>query len=211
MKKADVIIVLGRGILPDGSLPPDPKKRIEKAIALYKKGLAPSIIMSGKWYFRAGRLFPNTEALAMRDYAVFLGVPKDKIICEETSMDTIGNAYFVKTLFLEPQEWRNVIVVSSKDHITRSAYVFNKVLGPKYSIQYAESVLVLTGKTKDQMLEKERRALIGAKRIFGRVENGDTLAVRRVLEHYIPGYTKDVAVVSQRLDELIAWTKSKKL
>ncbi len=209
MKKADVIVVLGRGILPDGTLPPDPRKRIEKAVALYQKDLAPFIIMSGKWYFRAGRTFSDTESRAMRDYAVLLGIPKDKIICEEKSMDTIGNAYFVKTLILEPRNWTKVVVVSSEDHMARTQYVFNKVLGTNYHIQYVASELVLTGKTKTEMLEKERLALIGARRIFENTADGDTGGVKRVLDYYIPGYAKDVASASLHLDELIAWTKSK--
>ncbi|MFH1212445.1 MAG: YdcF family protein, partial [Candidatus Woesearchaeota archaeon] len=134
MKNA--IIVLAGGIEKDGSLPPMTKYRVEKGVELYKQGVASKIILSGSWSFLYDFTPARTEAEAMQEYAVSLGVKKDDIILEADSKDTLGEAYFLKVKFLEPRRWFDIAVVTSEFHLQRTRYLFNKVLGKNFDIEF---------------------------------------------------------------------------
>ena len=71
---ADVVVVLGGGVEPDGSLPPVARTRVERAVELYERRVAPRLVLSG----RCGLTSPDpdvTEAAAMAAHAWTLGVP----------------------------------------------------------------------------------------------------------------------------------------
>ncbi len=191
MPEQDSIIVLGRGITADGSLPPDPQKRVEIAVAEYQKGHADYLIMSGKWSFRAEVPFPKTEAQAMKDYAVSLGIPADHILLEEDSTETIGNAYYVKTNILEPRGWKKAAVISSQDHIERTRYVFDTVMGPNYKLEYITSPNVLAREAAEAMAKKEQRSMGGTRLLLQDLTAGDNAAIAQILHDYGPGYAQD--------------------
>eukprot|EP00759_Apiculatamorpha_spiralis_P057106 PhF_6_TR8452/c0_g1_i1/m.13181 len=48
---------------------------------------------------------------------------------EVSSYDTIGNAYFMRTLFMDPGLWTNVIVITSRWHMPRSKLLFHYING----------------------------------------------------------------------------------
>src|SRR5258708_23548010 len=98
---SDVIIILAGGINIDGSLPEVPKLRVKKGVELFKQRVASNILMSGRWWFWAEHDFPKTEAQAMKEYAMSLGIPENAIYIEDESTDTVGNAYFCRFKFLD--------------------------------------------------------------------------------------------------------------
>lgn len=108
----DAIIVLGKGISVDGTLPEIARQHVRMGAALYAAAPAP-IIMSGA-YGLFERQPSRTEAAAMREYAVELGIPGDQIIVEEESRDTIGNAWFTKVCIIAPRKWRRLVVVTAE-------------------------------------------------------------------------------------------------
>ncbi len=94
MKK--VIIILGGGIETDGSLPEIPKKRVERGVQLFGELKAFKMIMSGKCGLRLDwqkNFPPISEAMAMQEYALTLGMKAETLVTEEDSMDTLGNAF----------------------------------------------------------------------------------------------------------------------
>ena len=137
--RGDVILVLGSGIMKDGSLPPRAKERVAKAVDLYKKGLASKILMSGRHTFKLLEKPKTTEAKSMQEFAKTLGVEDKDIFIEENSMDTVGNAYFSKLFYLDPNRWKKIIVVTSDFHVKRSKFLFEKILFD-YSIDSFDSV-----------------------------------------------------------------------
>lgn len=83
MNPKQAIVVLGTGFMPDGSLRPQAKVRVEKAIELFSKGNYSCIIFSGRfpdWYmdpvkcpeYREIMKNPPTEAKLMYAYALRL-------------------------------------------------------------------------------------------------------------------------------------------
>ncbi|KJS17693.1 MAG: hypothetical protein VR69_04005 [Peptococcaceae bacterium BRH_c4b] len=110
-RKADVIVVLGG----------DSGERVERAVSLYRAGYAPYMIVSG------GQLYRNiTQAGVMKDHAVSLGVPADKIILENRAESTYDNATFCKEI-IDEHGFKSVMVVSSNYHMQRVKFIFRKV------------------------------------------------------------------------------------
>lgn len=75
----------------------------------------------------------------MREYAVSLGLPKSSILVEEYSQSTFENALYVSKLFLEPQKWKNVMVVTSDFHVNRARYIFEQLLKNTYKLHFVGS------------------------------------------------------------------------
>jgi len=196
---SDVIIILARGVEQDGSLPPDPMARVRKGVELFKANVAPVIIMSGSWTYHIDISPSRTEAAAMKAYAVSLGVPEAAIIEETRSKDTLGNAYFSKTDFCEPSGWRNIVVVTSDDHLERSKYIFTKVFGPDYDVKYEVSERVIP----EEQYAKERKHEINSmailKQWLGGFADGDDAAIWLLLSTKHPAYTTNPEVSREEL------------
>lgn len=183
---ADVIIVPGRGIEMDGTLPPDAVSRVKKAVELYRDGRAPRIIMSGAYSMHLKERPVSTEAHAMKQNAVQLGVSENNIIEEDTSTHTIGNAYFTKQLFCKPNEWRDIIVVASDDHMPRVKFLFAKLFGPTYHLEFVESDRVISDDEYAKELEHEKNSMARAQKGLGGITDGDDEAVRAMFATNLP-------------------------
>ena len=48
----------------------------------------------------------------------------DRIFCEATSYDTIGNAYFSRVQIVEPLGWTRLLIITSNFHVPRAEAVF---------------------------------------------------------------------------------------
>lgn len=113
----DAIVVLGGGIgpaepphVPDPHLT-DSADRIWHAARLYHRGLAPRIIVSG-----GGGSGEMTEADAMRLFLTDLGVPREAIVIEGASLNTIENIRNVRRLVKDGR----VALVTSASHMPRA-------------------------------------------------------------------------------------------
>ncbi len=147
----DTIIVQGTKSNDNGSVTKIGKSRVDTALDLYLNKRAKRIVFSG------GYTNPNakfSEAENMRKYALECGVSDNDIILEERARETIGNAHFTKINFLESNKWYKNIAVSSKWHLPRLNFIFDRVLGDDYFTQYVGSDDKLTF----QELKKVKRA-----------------------------------------------------
>lgn len=119
----DYIIVLGAGLIDGKKVSPLLAGRIDRALAFYHKQIAktkkvPFIIMSGG----KGSDEALSEAEAMGAYAEEKGIPKENILLETHSANTLENMRFSKQLILEktPSNYRGIFV-SSNYHIFRAS------------------------------------------------------------------------------------------
>jgi uncharacterized SAM-binding protein YcdF (DUF218 family) len=126
--RGDVIIVLGGGVydrVPDlsgkGFPAPDSLGRLVTAARLQKMIGTPVIVSSGQVF--PGR---NAEAPVAKRILMDLGVPKDKVILEAKSRDTIENAWYSKEI-CKKSGFKAPIVVTSAYHMKRSVLSFQKV------------------------------------------------------------------------------------
>src|SRR3989338_8615282 len=124
LTKSDAIIVLAGGIDGEGNIPKQVEQRLDKGLELYARGLAPRIIVSGKWSIYYDFQPPITEAEAIKRYLINRKIPEAAILKEEKSQSTIGSAYFLKTDLYKPKKWRRAIIVTSDVHMERTRYIF---------------------------------------------------------------------------------------
>lgn len=103
-KKSDVIIVLSGD-----------RGRLEKAISLYEKGYAKSIMLSTPVGFES----------KLKDQ-LRKEVPRDNFIMENHASTTYTNATYTKQLAMK-HHFKSAIVVSSDYHIRRTKLVFDRV------------------------------------------------------------------------------------
>ena len=121
--KADLIIVLGGGMSPKGSLHTSSTVRVDKGVALFKTGAAPRI------HFTGGLASPNAPSAGeqMQARAIAAGVPTHASSFEGASYSTLQNALFSKS------DWRganHIILVTEGFHLPRSWATF-KAFGAK--------------------------------------------------------------------------------
>lgn len=121
--QADVIIILGGGVVTDlKMLPWAVKERVKRGIELYKEGYADYIIMTGGVV--KGQNY--TESLFMREYAEFLGASPEDIIEERRSKSTHNNAVYSLQI-MDESNWQTALLVTSDFHTKRACRVFEKV------------------------------------------------------------------------------------
>lgn len=138
--KFDVIVVLAGGITDQGTLPEGVMKRILVAKKFYDTKRSSKILMSGKWSAYWDHIPPKkTEAELMADYALSLGIPKKAILTEENSQNTFQNAFYISKLFLEPNSWKKVVVITTSYHLPRARKIFTDLLGKKYQFYFVEA------------------------------------------------------------------------
>jgi uncharacterized SAM-binding protein YcdF (DUF218 family) len=186
--RADAIVVLGRGVDPDGALPDLAKQRVTRAAELFAWGVAPRLIFSGRCSLMTETEPPRTEAAAMAEYAIGLGIPKRAVILEEESRDTIGNAYFVLRRFLEPNDWMSIRVVTSDFHIQRAAWVFQKVLGLGYDVAFSPSPSELDHASIAARAREESDISTFLMDWLGPIADGDPIGLARLIWQEHPGY-----------------------
>jgi uncharacterized SAM-binding protein YcdF (DUF218 family) len=120
---ADTIVLLGgamRGDTHMGTLPDlnQHADRLVHAVALYKAGKAPLILLSG-----GGGEGARPEAQQMKDVLAVMGVPAKHVMLENDSRDTRGNAVNSARL-LKAKGMQRILLVTSAYHMRRSVALF---------------------------------------------------------------------------------------
>ena len=91
---ADVIIVLGAGLLRDGRPGQALTRRSERGAELWHRGIAPFALCTGG----QAESFPRSEAAACREVLQRSGVPAAVILLEERSRSTEENASYSRPI-----------------------------------------------------------------------------------------------------------------
>jgi uncharacterized SAM-binding protein YcdF (DUF218 family) len=111
----DLIVVAGCRVTSDGQASPCLAHRVERAVALWKAGGAPRILMTGG----VGE-HPPAESQVARAYARDLGVPLAAIMVEDRSTSTSENALFGA----QSTDLARVVLVTDTYHVFRASRVF---------------------------------------------------------------------------------------
>ena len=134
----DAIVVLGGGVRASGEPPTHARRRLDLALA--RESGEPIVALSaGSAHLpatldREGRLIYESTAGAR--YLIGHGIAPERIFCETTSYDTIGNAYFARVQILDPMGWRRLLVITSEFHMPRSEAIFRWIFGLNCLISY---------------------------------------------------------------------------
>ena len=112
-KKYDAIVVLGASILSDGAPSNMLEDRLRGAVELYKKGIAPKIIVSGD---RSSDDYDETAS--MKKYCTSHGVPANDIIVDGKGYSTYESMHNV----VNEMNIKSIIVVTQQYHTYRAVY-----------------------------------------------------------------------------------------
>ncbi len=112
--RADVAVVLGNAVQPNGQPSPRLKARLDKAVQLYHQGLFSNIIVSGGVGIEG-----FDEAVVMKQYLVMQDIPDDHVFVDSGGRTTYLTAKYSAHLMKE-QRWRSALVISQYFHIPRT-------------------------------------------------------------------------------------------
>ena len=109
----ECILVLGASVTSDGVPSPILQDRLDTAIDLYNKGVAPKLLLSGD----NGQMVYN-EVKAMQNYALEAVVDENDIYLDHAGFSTYESIYRAKYIF----KVDSMIVVTQTYHLYRSLY-----------------------------------------------------------------------------------------
>lgn len=118
--KADVLVVLGNSPNPNNKPNKLLQYRLDKAIELYNKGYAKNIIVTGSKVRDS-----YYEADVMKNYCIENNIPPNVIFLERKARTTLENAKYSNEIIKE-NDFKNVIVVTSRTHMARSKLIFSQ-------------------------------------------------------------------------------------
>lgn len=201
--RAHAIVVLGRGLNDDGSLPPFAKQRVDRAAELFAWDVAPRIIFTGRCSLMHPGEPPITEARAMADYAESLGLPRRVMHLEEEARDTVGNAWFTMKRWLEPNDWTSIRVVTSDFHIPRTSWVFQKVLGLGYDVAFSPAPTELSHTSVAMYAREESNILTFLTEWMSDIRDGDPMALEELICRQHPGYSATPSITRDEIQARI--------
>jgi vancomycin permeability regulator SanA len=133
---ADIIVVPGNTVAPDGRPSPRLKARLDAALALYRAGRASLVFVSGG----VGKEGFD-EAQVMADYLAANGVPAAAIVADSQGLDTMATARNAAT-FMRSAGLRSAIVATQYFHVARTCFALERagvhVVGHVHA-RYAET------------------------------------------------------------------------
>lgn len=145
----DCIMVLGAGIRADGKPSAMLRDRLDTGIMLYKKGVAPKLLLTGDNGSK-----DHNEIQVMLNYAKEAGVPSEDIFCDHAGFSTYDSMYRAQSIF----DCKRIVVATQTYHEYRALYIGDKlglsVMGvasdqKKYRGQATREVREVLARVKD--------------------------------------------------------------
>ena len=112
---AEVIIVLGCGVKPDGSPSDMLRDRLLTAVDLYKNGAGKKLLLSGD----SKNAEKYDEVGTMKRVCLSLGVPEEDIMTDTLGLSTFESIDRAKKIY----EIKSAIIVTQKYHLYRAIYI----------------------------------------------------------------------------------------
>ena len=185
------IIILGGGLTEQGKIYEHVELRVRRAYSLYKKikmggaaGIDVTLIpLSGGTPHKPPPLddagFPITEAAGSAKRLLEMNVPASDIMEEGYSLDTLGNAYFLRNTHIDPGRYNKMIVITNDWHMPRTKAYFEAVFSlpsaaspiknpnswlhqhshPDLQIEYEEVGPALQGDVLRARMDREQKSL----------------------------------------------------
>lgn len=114
LNDVDCVLVLGCGVLPDGTPSLMLRDRLQEGVDLFASGVAPKLLMSGD---HAQDNY--NEVGTMKDWAIQAGVPSVDVFMDHAGLSTYESMRRARDVFGA----QRIVVVSQGYHLYRSLYV----------------------------------------------------------------------------------------
>jgi uncharacterized SAM-binding protein YcdF (DUF218 family) len=176
-------VVLGGGVV-GGAASPSTTARAHRAAQLAHERPELVLICSGDRPPGATADTPS-EAALMRERIVGSGIAAVRVVLEDESIDTLGNAVLVAVRYLTEIEPRPLAVITSPFHLERATETFRHVLGHTWQLE-----AVAADETDDDVARaaRETRYLQDTTAFFAGLRPGDLPAITRRLRERHPRY-----------------------
>ncbi len=126
-RHADVVVVLGSGLLDGGRIPPLLASRLDRGVTVFRalaaRGSDPVLIVSGG----KGSDEQVSEADAMAGYLTARGFPADRIEREDQSANTEENLANSKAIMDRLRPGAACVIVTSNYHVFRTAMIARRL------------------------------------------------------------------------------------
>lgn len=116
--KADCILVLGAGVMPDGRPTAMLEDRLLQSIELYGSGASGKILMSGDH----GRKNYD-EVNTMKRFARDAGIPSEDVFMDHAGFSTYESLYRARDIF----KAKKIIIVTQEYHMYRALYIADRL------------------------------------------------------------------------------------
>jgi len=127
-RQADVCVVLGNTVNPDGTLSRRLEQRLQAGIQVFNSGLCSKIIVSGG----LGKEGHN-EAEVMAQHLSNIGIPASAIIVDTEGVNTKATAQFTMR-YCREHKLKSVIAVSQYYHVLRTKLALQNEGGRKITV-----------------------------------------------------------------------------
>ena len=134
-RASEIAVVLGGGISAHGDADAATIARARSAADLARERPLLALVLTGRQSGREGVTYAVSEARWMAESLAREGVAPDRMVLEEESRDTIGNAVLVAARHLRRLEPRPLWIVTSSYHMARSVLTFAATLGAAWPIR----------------------------------------------------------------------------
>tara|TARA_B100001250_G_C19536372_1_gene672720 strand:+ start:201 stop:737 length:537 start_codon:yes stop_codon:yes gene_type:complete len=169
----------------EGNLNLESISRLELACKSYFNDPSTTLITCGWDYRNDSKLFIGK---VMKDYAIKLGVPSEKVIAEINSRDTVGDAFFTKKNILNNKNWKNILVTTSDYHVKRASIIFKFIYGVEYNIK----VIGAFGFDSINKQMSEKKSFEAFKQTFQNSEEGNQDLIYKRLSTFHPYYNGEI-------------------
>jgi uncharacterized SAM-binding protein YcdF (DUF218 family) len=122
IQQSEAIVVLGAGLLPQGVLGDESERRVITGIELFKRGMAPLLVLSGP--ARPDAPAP-TEGAIRAKLAESMGILPAAILLEETANTTHEESIHISRA-LQARNATRILLVTDSLHMRRAKLVFER-------------------------------------------------------------------------------------
>lgn len=119
LESAEAVMVLGAGVYQSGELTPVLEARVDRALAIYRAGLAEKILVSGDNSTPSYNTPSYNEVVPVKVYLLAEGVPESDIFLDYAGFDTYDSMYRARDVF----EVDTLIVVTQSFHLPRAVFI----------------------------------------------------------------------------------------
>jgi uncharacterized SAM-binding protein YcdF (DUF218 family) len=158
--KIDLIICLGKQLLPDGNLDWVLQSRVEKAVEVFKQNPDAKLLLSGGQSHLIQNKVKASEAQTMLDYIKEnYSLDFKNILIEEEGNSTIDQLCRIKTQILIPNNYKTIALVTYEIHMLRASTTLKSILGPAYEVLTYPSIVKISGVYRQAMIDQEEVTL----------------------------------------------------
>ena len=179
----DAIIVLSNLMDGESNLNLESKNRANLAFEIWnQQNCIPKLITMG-WAYRNDTNVPISKSMA--NYLVDkLNVPKEQILSDVLSRDTVGDAFFSRYNYEKFFLKKKIIIITSDYHEKRAHSIFKFIYGENYKIHFS----VIETDLKKSKQKDETDSLDQFSNTFNGIKSGDMNKIQNILLHNHPLY-----------------------